>query len=214
MVKKSEDFVEMSGLRHFPRYLEERQTVALVEDIRGIARQAPFVRPITPWGKPMRVRMTSAGALGWVTDRKGYRYEARHPETDMRWPPIPPILLQIWSAVSNVLAAPDACLINHYGDGARMGLHQDKDEADFSIPVVSISLGDPAVFRVGGLRRSDPTQSFTLNSGDVLVMEGESRLRFHGVDKIKFGANALLKDYPAFGGGRLNITLRRASSVS
>ena len=181
----------------------------MVEDVRSVVEAAPFVSPMTPWGKPMTVRMTSAGAVGWVSDRSGYRYAPHHPETGAPWPPIPESVLCVWRALSGVSAEPDCCLINYYSAKARMGLHQDKDEADFSIPVLSISLGDPATFRIGGLTRSDPTQSVTLSSGDVLVMGDSARLAFHGIDRIKFGGSTLLRD-----GGRLNLTLRRAGPLT
>lgn len=201
------------GLGHFQRFLDDAAAAKVLGAVRQIAAEAPFVRPLTPWGKPMRVRMTSAGALGWVTDRRGYRYEPAHPETGMPWPPIPEPVLAVWRAVAGCAADPDSCLVNHYGDGARLGLHQDKDEADYTIPVVSISLGDPATFRFGGVERDAPTSSFRLDSGDVLVMGGPARLAHHGVDRIFFGRSELLKDDPLFGGGRLNLTLRRAAPV-
>ncbi len=153
----------------------------------------------------MRVQMTSAGAFGWFSDRSGYRYEPRHP-SGVAWPPIPDQALEIWNAVSGVSRAPECCLVNFYRDTARMGLHQDKDEEDFDMPVVSVSLGDDALFRIGGAERSDPTESIWLSSGDVLVMSGESRLAFHGIDRIKPGTSSLLKN-----GGRINLTMRVVS---
>lgn len=200
------------GWRRLHGYLDAAAQAEILEAVRGVAAAAPFVRPVTPWGKPMRVQMTSAGAVGWVTDRRGYRYEPTHPETGAAWPAIPEPILAVWRAVAEIAVEPDSCLINHYGEGARMGLHQDKDEADFRAPVVSISLGDPATFRVGGLTRDAPTSSFRLESGDVLVMGGAARLAFHGVDRIKFGAHPFLLGDPLFGGGRLNLTLRRAAA--
>lgn len=180
----------------------ERQR-ALVEDLRGVARAAPFFSPITPWGKPMRVRMTSAGRFGWVTDRKGYRYEPRHPE-GMDWPPVPESVLSIWHEATGLDRAPDCCLVNYYGEGARMGLHQDKDEADFSWPVLSVSLGDDGLFRIGNTEsRNGTTESVWLQSGDVVVMGGEARLTYHGLDRIRFGSSSLLPE-----GGRINLTLR------
>ena len=152
----------------------------------------------------MSVKMTSAGSCGWVSDRRGYRYAAQHPDGGT-WPAIPDSILAIWHDLTGLDRAPDCCLINHYGEGARMGLHQDKDEADLSMPVVSISLGDDALFRVGGLNRTDPTQSVWLKSGDVAVLAGDARLAFHGIDRIRFKSSSLL---PA--GGRINITLRVA----
>ncbi|MWD28499.1 alpha-ketoglutarate-dependent dioxygenase AlkB [Aquicoccus sp. SCR17] len=179
----------------------ERQR-ALVADLREVARAAPFFSPVTPWGKPMRVRMTSAGRFGWVTDRRGYRYEPRHPE-GMDWPPIPDSVLRIWHEATGLDREPDCCLVNFYGEGARMGLHQDKDEADFGWPVVSVSLGDDGLFRIGNTTRGGKTESVWLQSGDVVVMGGEARLTYHGLDRIRFGSSALLPE-----GGRINLTLR------
>lgn len=185
---------------------DDQSTVA--GDIRAVIGKAPLVRPMTRWGKPMSVRMTSAGRVGWIIDRGRYRYSETHPETGRPWPPIPASVLAVWRRVSDWQADPDCCLINWYGEGTRMGLHRDADEGPdlqapaFAAPVVSISLGDPARFRIGGLARSDPTRSFWLRSGDVLTMGGPARLAYHGVDRIDFGAGRL------FAGGRVNLTLR------
>jgi DNA oxidative demethylase len=157
-------------------------------------------------GKPFSVRMTNLGSLGWVSDREGYRYQATHPGTGEPWPAIPPSIMAIWRGVADYPHEPEACLVNFYRDSAKMGLHQDRDEEDFAAPVVSISLGDTALFRVGGTERGGRTQSFKLASGDVLVMGGTSRLAFHGIDRIMSGTSTLLKD-----GGRINLTLRRVS---
>jgi DNA oxidative demethylase len=183
--------------------LDEPAQQAMLEDIRCVIAAAPLVRPVTPWGKPMSVRMTSAGRLGWVIERGRYRYAARHPETEARWPPIPASVLAVWRAVSGWPEDPDCCLVNWYGDGARMGLHQDRDEVNFEAPVVSISLGDPARFRMGGTERKGSTESTILHSGDVAVMGGPARLAFHGIDRVLFGQGTLLP-----GGGRINLTLR------
>ncbi len=173
--------------------------------VREVVGAAPLVRPVTRWGRPMSVRMTSAGRLGWVIERGNYRYVARHPETGAPWPPIPPGVLAVWREVSGWPDDPDCCLVNWYGRGARMGLHRDADEgeAGFAAPVVSISLGDPARFRMGGTSRTDPTRSVLLGSGDVVVMGGAARLAYHGIDRVLFGADGLLP-----GGGRINLTLR------
>lgn len=146
--------------------------------------------------------MTSAGRCGWVSDRRGYRYEPRHP-SGVDWPPIPERVLALWSDVTGLERAPDCCLVNYYDAGARMGLHQDRDESDFSFPVVSVSLGDDALFRVGGVERTDPTESLWLHSGDVAVLDGASRLAFHGIDRVRAGSSTLLGK-----GGRINLTLR------
>ena len=162
-----------------------------VDDIRAVVAAAPLVSPVTPGGRPMSVRMTAAGRLGWVTDRAGYRYAARHPGGG-DWPPIPARVLDLWHRVTGLARAPDCCLINFYGEGARMGLHQDKDEGDFSFPVLSVSLGDDALFRMGGVDRPAPTQSLWLRSGDVVVMGGEARLAWHGIDRVRHGSSTLL----------------------
>ncbi|QPH55980.1 alpha-ketoglutarate-dependent dioxygenase AlkB family protein [Pontivivens ytuae] len=194
--------LNIAGFEIHKGFLDRAAQAALVEAIRGVARAAPFFAPVTPWGKPMRVRMTSAGRVGWITDRRGYRYEPTHP-SGTPWPPIPQEVLAIWDAVAEDARQPDCCLVNFYGEGAKMGLHQDKDEGDFSYPVVSISLGDSATFRIGGTERADPTQSLLLESGDVVVMGGPARLAYHGIDRIRFGSSTLLPD-----GGRINLTLR------
>lgn len=182
--------------------LDKRAQQSVVSDIREVVRLAPLFAPVTPRGKPMSVRMTAAGEFGWITDRKGYRYERRHPDGH-RWPPIPQSVLEIWRAVSGVPRLPECCLVNFYAEGARMGLHQDKDEASFDWPVVSVSLGDDGLFRMGGTERGGRTQSIWLQSGDVVVMGGAARLAHHGVDRIRFGSSSLLEN-----GGRLNLTLR------
>ncbi|MGF1447593.1 MAG: alpha-ketoglutarate-dependent dioxygenase AlkB [Pikeienuella sp.] len=178
---------------------------AMVGDLRAVIADAPLVRPVTPWGKPMSVRMTSAGRLGWVIDRGRYAYRDRHPETARPWPEIPASVLAVWQTVSGWPDPPECCLVNWYGEDARMGLHRDADEgeAGFAAPVVSVSLGDPARFRIGGCERKGPTRSTWLRSGDVLVMGGASRLAYHGVDRIAFREGTLLPD-----GGRINLTLR------
>jgi alkylated DNA repair protein (DNA oxidative demethylase) len=167
--------------------------------------EAPLFTPVMPkTGKPFSVRMTNLGPLGWVSDRAGYRYQPLHPETGKPWPPMPDMLLELWQQVSGYPHPPEACLVNFYSGTARMGLHQDRDEEDLAAPVVSVSLGDSALFRVGGTERGGRTQSFKLASGDVIVLSGASRLAYHGIDKIYPGTSTLLKD-----GGRINLTLRR-----
>jgi alkylated DNA repair protein (DNA oxidative demethylase) len=197
------------GVGHYPGYLDRAAQEALVDDIRAVVRDAPLFVPAMPrTGKKMSVRMTNCGALGWVTDKEnGYRYQARHPVTDAPWPEIPARLLDLWRTVAPDAALPQACLVNFYNSTAKMGLHQDRDEQTFDAPVVSISLGDTCLFRVGGKNRSDPTHSIKLQSGDVLVLGGEGRLAFHGVDRIYPGTSTLLKS-----GGRINLTLRRVTA--
>jgi len=151
--------------------------------------------------------MTNCGALGWVTDKeRGYRYQAAHPVTGKAWPDMPGQLLDIWKAVSAWPEMPETCLVNFYSDTARMGMHQDRDEKNFDAPVVSISLGDSCLFRAGEPVRGGRTTSIRLNSGDIVVLGGEGRLCFHGVDRIYPATSTLLKK-----GGRINLTLRRVS---
>jgi len=197
-----------NGVSHRPDYLDRPRQQALVDTIRSIVADAPLFVPIMPGtGKPMSVRMTNCGPLGWVTDKeRGYRYQPTHPVTGKPWPGIPAELLEIWNDVSGYDKPPQACLVNYYSDEARMGLHQDKDEQDLAAPVVSISLGNSCLFRVGGLGRNDRTLSFKLSSGDVVVLGAEGRLCFHGVDKIYPSTSTLLKN-----GGRINLTLRRVT---
>ncbi len=195
----------VSGFRLFPARLDEAAQRALVGAVLEAAKAAPFYRPMTPSGRPMSVEMTGLGPLCWTTDAAGYRYEARHPVTGRPWPAMPAALTSLWAELTGAATAPDACLVNLYRAGARMGLHQDRDEADFAFPVLSISLGDTALFRLGGPRRTDPTRSLRLTSGDVCLLSGEARLAFHGVDRILTGSSRLIP-----GGGRINLTLRRA----
>ena len=150
--------------------------------------------------------MSNCGPLGWVSDASGYRYQPTHPETGAPWPPMPEVVLEAWERLAGYEHPPEACLINYYAGAARMGLHQDKDEADFSAPVVSLSLGDAALFRVAAASRKDTTRSFKLQSGDAVVLGGESRLAFHGVDRLLPGTSRLLPE-----GGRFNLTLRRVT---
>jgi len=192
----------LRGVAIYKGWLSPETQAAIVDELRGVVAQSPLFTPVTPRGKAMSVRMTSAGRYGWVTDRRGYRYEPAHPE-GLRWPPIPENVLKIWRALVSESRPPDCCLINHYTEGARMGLHQDRDEADFSWPVLSVSLGDDALFRIGNTTRGGSTESVWLNSGDVLVMGGAARLIHHGVDRIRPGTSSLLQ-----GGGRINLTCR------
>ena len=192
----------VGGISVFKELLPSSDQLWLVEELRAVAAQAPFFSPKTKSGKPMSVRLTAAGDFGWFSDQRGYRYVQHHP-SGVNWPAIPDSIMAIWRAVAGAAPDPECCLINFYGEGARMGLHQDRDEANFEWPVVSISLGDDALFRVGGTERGGKTESIWLQSGDVAVMGGPARLNYHGIDRIKFGSSSLLKE-----GGRLNITLR------
>jgi alkylated DNA repair protein (DNA oxidative demethylase) len=201
------DFADLSGLRVLPGYLDRPSQDALLGAVIEVIRRAPLYTPRMPKsGKPMSVRMTNCGPLGWMTDEGGYRYQPTHPETGEPWPSIPDIVLKAWEALSRYPHPPEACLINLYAPTARMGLHQDRDEADLAAPVVSLSLGDTCLFRVGGSKRNDPTRSFRLGSGDALVLGGDARLAFHGVDRIMPGTSTLIAE-----GGRINLTLRRVT---
>lgn len=201
-----------AGFGIHPGLLDGAAQRRLVSLLRQAAAGAPFFVPRMPrTGKPFSVRMTNLGQLGWVSDMDGgYRYQATHPETGRPWPPIPEMVLDVWRELSGYPHDPEACLVNFYEPTAKMGLHQDRDEQEFDAPVVSVSLGDACLFRVGGTKRSDPTRSLRLSSGDVVVLGGASRLAFHGVDRVYPGTSTLLGDwFPA--GGRINLTLRRVT---
>jgi DNA oxidative demethylase len=196
------------GLKHFSGMLNRAEQEALVAELRESVAKAPLFVPLMPrTGRPFSVRMTNLGSLGWVSDRAGYRYQPLHPATGDPWPPMPQAVLDLWAKVSGYAHPPEACLVNFYQGGAKMGLHQDKDEEDFAAPVVSVSLGDTAVFRFGGTERGGKTSTLKLSSGDVLVMGGNARLCFHGIDRVNQGTSTLLKE-----GGRINLTLRRVTN--
>jgi DNA oxidative demethylase len=197
----------LTGLAYLPGFFDREVQEVLLEQIRTIVSEAPLFQPVMPkTGKPFSVRMGNCGPLGWVSDINGYRYQPNHPDTGMPWPAMPEVLLNLWHNLAADAPAPETCLINYYEPGSKMGLHQDRDEQMFDAPVISVSLGDSATFRVGGLNRKDPTQSFRLQSGDVVVLGGEARLAFHGIDRILKGTSTLLKN-----GGRINLTLRRVN---
>lgn len=197
-----------NGVRHLPGYLDRATQEALVGHIRDVVARSPLYVPTMPrTGKPMSVRMTNCGVLGWVTDKDGgYRYQPTHPVTGAPWPPIPQALHELWRELSGYPHPPEACLVNFYTDSAKMGLHQDRDEIDLAAPVISISLGDACRFRVGETTREGRTVSFRLESGDVIILGGEGRLCHHGVDRIYPSTSTLLKN-----GGRINLTLRRVT---
>ena len=203
------------GLVYHPLYFGVQRQVDLLAAIALVVRGAPLFRPVMPrTGKPFSVAMTNCGPLGWVSDRAGYRYQPLHPVTGAPWPPIPRLLLDLWGDVANGAAAPEACLVNIYTASARMGSHQDRDEADFSAPVVSVSLGEDAVFHAGGAKRTDPKSRMTLRSGDVLVLGGEARLAFHGIDRVLPGTSQLDLSALHTNCRRVNLTLRRVSPVT
>lgn len=194
------------GLRLYKTALDRAAQEALLAELRAILRGAPLFRPKMPrTGKEFSVRMSNCGPLGWVSDLSGYRYQTHHPETGLPWPPMPESVLRLWRDFAECPAEPDACLINYYDVTARMGPHQDRDETDFSAPILSLSLGLSCRFRFGGDSRRDPSATIRLDSGDVLVFGGPARKMFHGVDRILPGTSTLLTPP-----GRINLTLRRA----
>jgi alkylated DNA repair protein (DNA oxidative demethylase) len=195
------------GLRFYPDYFDREAQLVVLAAIRDVLATAPLFTPRMPKsGRPMSVGMSNCGPLGWFSDERGYRYRREHPHTNQAWPAIPDLLLRLWDEVAQYPHPPEACLINYYDRHAKMGLHQDRDESEFAAPVVSVSLGDSCLFRVGGDKRRDPTRSFRLNSGDVLVLGGDARLAFHGVDRIYAQTSTLLTE-----GGRINLTMRRVT---
>ncbi|RVU16224.1 alpha-ketoglutarate-dependent dioxygenase AlkB [Methylobacterium oryzihabitans] len=200
------------GLFHHPGYLDAGAQAALAADLAALLREAPpFVPRMPRTGAPFSVRMSNAGPLGWVSDRDGYRYQPAHPETGRPWPAMPAAVRRAWDDLSGYPHPPEACLVNLYAPGTRMGLHQDRDERDLAAPVVSLSLGATALFRYGATTRGGPTRSVRLESGDALVIGGPSRLIFHGVDRI-VPAGLFAPDLEAVPpGGRLNLTLRRVT---
>jgi alkylated DNA repair protein (DNA oxidative demethylase) len=200
--------VASEGFQLIRNALSLTEQKRLVKAVSAIAKAAPFYKPVMPrTGKPFSVQMTNAGRLGWVSDKDGgYRYQAVHPVTRSSWPAIPKILLELWAEHTGYPSEPEACLINHYEAGARMGSHQDRDETDLNAPVLSVSLGDDAVFHVGGKRRDDPKTRMTLRSGDVVVLGRDARLAYHGIDRVFAGSSDLLPE-----GGRINLTLRRVT---
>ena len=199
-----------AGCTLFRQFLTEVGQAALLAEIRQVIAAAPLYTPTMPrTGKPFSVAMTNCGPLGWVSDKQGgYRYEPHHPQTRRPWPPMPDMLNYLWTSLTRHTQKPQACLVNFYGGKARLGLHRDEDEQDFSAPILSVSLGNSAMFRIGGLKRRDPAQQIELKSGDVLVMGGESRLRYHGIDRVLPDTSNLLEE-----GGRINLTMRRVTKA-
>lgn len=194
----------IEGFRFWSGALSASEQEDLLTEVLAAAEAAPFHRPVTRSGRPFSVEMTSLGPLGWVSDRGGYRYQPTHPVSGAPWPPMPETLLRLWRDLTGWSAPPDACLVNRYRGAARMGLHQDLDERDQTAPVLSVSLGDTAVFRIGAAG-GGPTRSLRLVSGDVCALTGPARLARHGVDRVLAGSSILVP-----GGGRINLTLRRA----
>ncbi|HEY7549480.1 MAG TPA: alpha-ketoglutarate-dependent dioxygenase AlkB [Hyphomicrobiaceae bacterium] len=191
-----------------PGWLSPEGQRLLLAALRAVIADAPLVRHTMPKsGKAFSVLMTNCGPLGWVSDRDGgYRYQATHPETGRPWPPIPDLLTEVWRDVAGYRPPPEACLVNYYAAGTRLGSHRDADEDDAHAPVVSVSLGDDATFHVGGARRGDPKRLLLLKSGDVFVLGGAARDFYHGIDRIHPGTSPLLAE-----GGRFSLTLRRVT---
>jgi len=194
-------------MRLLPGYLSLEEQQHLLAEVHGVLENAPLYTPVMPRsGNPLSVRMSNCGPLGWLSELSGYRYARVHPVTGASWPAIPDAILDLWHRTTGVAYGPEACLINYYGPEARLGLHRDEDEDAQGAPILSISLGDTALFRLGGPTRKSPTRSVRLTSGDCMVLEGPSRDWFHGVDRILPGTSRLLPE-----GGRINLTLRRVT---
>ncbi len=196
------------GFSHYPLYFDMAEQTALIKAVKYGVKDAPFWQPVMPrTGTPLSVVMSNFGPLGWVTDKeRGYRYEPVHPKTGQPWAPMPKVLYDLWDAVTDYTAPPEACLINWYREGAKMGAHIDSDEQATDAPVVSVSLGDSAMFRIGGPKRGGTTYGIKLFSGDVVVMAGESRRCYHSVPRIFYGESTVVPK-----GGRINLTLRRVN---
>ncbi len=197
----------VAGAWHLPACLDGTEQRRLLDAVSAVVEAAPFTVPRMPRsGRPFSVRMTNCGALGWVSDEAGYRYQAHHPETGRPWPAMPPVLGDLWDALTGYDRPPEAGLSNLADARARLGLHRDEDEVDFAAPVLAISLGDTGVFRIGGLGRKGRAVCLRLAAGEGVILGGEARLAFHGIDRILPGTCALIP-----GGGRINLTLRRVT---
>ena len=195
----------LEGFRFVPGRLSVQAQRELVDLVLAGLKTAPIYQPVMPRsGRPLSVKMSNFGSLGWISEISGYRYAPTHPVTGRPWPDIPASLLELWDELSGYPCRPEACLVNWYAGAARLGLHVDADEDAVDAPVVSISLGDRALFRIGGLDRRDPTRSFRLASGDVVVLGGQARRVYHGIDRIYPNTSRLVP-----GGGRINLTMRR-----
>jgi len=195
------------GVKLWREYFSSPKQKMLVAEVLQQTQAAPFYRPLMPRsGKPFSVEETNFGTLGWMSEPDGYRYSSVHPVTGLPWPAIPTALLEVWRDTSDCLSEPECCLVNLYRDGARMGAHQDRDEDAIDAAVVSVSLGDAALFRFGGTTRKAPTRSVKLLSGDLLTFGGPARLMYHGIDRVLSGSSSLVP-----GGGRINLTMRRVT---
>ncbi len=205
-----------TDIRYIADYWDRQTQYDVIAAISDIIVRAPFFKPVMPHsGRPWSIEMSNAGILGWVSDKQGYRYQTTHPHTGAIWPPIPDILLNAWDALTAYPAPPEACLINYYATPqAKMGLHQDKDETALDAPILSFSLGDSALFRMGGTTRRGATKSLKLHSGDAFLFGGTARLNFHGISRIYAGSSQILRAFPPFAcGGRINLTLRRVNRL-
>ncbi len=192
------------GLEYYPNALNKELISKVTKQINIIFKAAPLYQPTMPkTGNKFSVKMTNCGKYGWVSDKKGYRYQETHPNTQKNWPPIPEELLNIWKKYTTLTINPDCCLINLYDENAKMGLHQDNDEEDFSYPVLSISIGADALFQIGGLKRNEKSSSLKLRNGDILIMKEKSRLIYHGISKIY--PNEKFKE-------RINLTFRKVTN--
>ena len=212
MTSRTQQRAFPNGFKHYQNYFSPVQQQVLIEAVKGGVLQAPFFQPTMPrTGTPLSVVMSNFGPLGWVTDKeKGYRYEPVHPKTGADWPELPELLARLWKDVTDYPGLPEATLINWYKEdkASKMGVHVDNDENDLRAPVVSVSLGDPAMFRIGGPQRGGPTKGLKLFSGDVVVLAGEARLCHHGISKVFYGDSALVPK-----GGRINLTMRRVNGI-
>ena len=206
-------FILPDGFRYLPGYFDRKAQESLIANVIEGIGQTPFWRPCMPrTGQPLSVKMSNFGPLGWVTDKdKGYRYEARHPQTGAKWPDMPDVLKTLWDDIAEYPAPAEACLINWYGSDSKMGLHVDFDEQANDAAVLSVSLGDKARFRIGGPTRKGRTGSIVVSSGDVVVLGGASRRCYHGVDRLYPATSSLLPETHFPGGGRINLTLRRVN---
>lgn len=202
------------GARHWPGLVPPDAAEALARDVLSRCTGAGWLAPVTPGGQPFSVRQMNLGPLGWVSDRRGYRYQDRHPVSNEDWPRMPTAVLEIWCQLIPDAPAPECCLVNHYTDSAKMGLHRDADEDDQTTPILSVSLGAPARFRLGGPKKGDPARSIVLRHGDVLVMNGPSRRHHHGVDRLIHDDDLFAAAPPGWLEGRLSLTLRRVTLVS
>ena len=209
---KDKDARFPKGFSYRPLYFSTEEQSTLIGAVKQGVLQAPFFIPTMPrTGTAMSVALSNFGPLGWVTDKdRGYRYEPRHPKNGAAWPELPSLLVKLWDEVTGYPARPEACLINWYRpeSASKMGMHVDNDENELRAPVVSVSLGDPAMFRIGGPKRGGPTQGIKLYSGDVVVLAQDARLCYHGVSKVFYGESALVPR-----GGRINLTMRRVHEV-